>query len=83
MDDAGILNTFITSTLERNEWLTSRLAETAPPVLIGHKVGGPADRSEICREDTNVCFCRELNPSSSVFQRLALSQLQTSYPGST
>lgn len=67
MDDAGILNTLITSTLERDEWLTSRLAETAPPVLIGHKVGGSADRSEIRREDTNVCFFWELNPSSSVF----------------
>ena len=83
MDDAGILNTLITSTLERDEWLTSRLVETAPPVLIGHKVDGSADRSEICREDTNVCFCRELNPSSSVFQRLTLSQFQMSYPGST
>jgi len=71
MDDAGI-NTFIISTLERDERLTLRLAETAPPVLTGNKVGGSADRSEICREDTNICFCRELNPSSSVFQRLAL-----------
>jgi len=83
MDDAGILNTFITSTLERDEWLTLRLAKTATPVLTGHKVGGSADRSEICREDINVCFCREWNPSSSVFQRLALSQFQTSYSGST
>jgi len=83
MDDAGILNTSITSTLERDELLTSRLAETAPPVLIGHKVGGSADRSKICREDTNVCSCRELIPSSTECQRLALSQFQMSYPGST
>lgn len=83
MDDADILNTLKTSTLEREVWLTSRLLETAPPVLVGHKVGGSADRSEICREDTNVCFRRELNPISSVFQRLALSQFQMSYPGST
>jgi len=83
MDDADILNTPVTSTLQRDEQLTSRLAETAPSVLIGHKVGGSADRSEICREDTNVFFCRELNPSSSFFQRLALSQFQMSYPDST
>ena len=51
MDDAGILNTLITSTPGRDEWLTPRLADTAPPILIGEKVGGSADRSEICREN--------------------------------